>query len=282
MASGAATSTAVALVPDRLYAVGGTVPLDGRISWMSATDRGHQPVSGSLLTEGSSALLVDTGVALHEDDVIAQLGSILDPTTQLDVFFTRAELDCVGNLGRIANTFPLRSVRAGGVQNPFDSFDSVGLVGSATAELEIDRLLGGESIALGGGGRTLEVITPAFKMLNTFWAYDEATATLFTSDVFGHTFLADPAYRPVVTAADDGADYDQLRRNTIAKFWWLDEVVTERIGDEVEQVFAEREIERIAPAHGCVLAGRDVVQRHIEWLLQLLRGFPGDPRLADR
>jgi flavorubredoxin len=270
--------TAVELVPEKLYAVGGMIPLDGRISWMSTSDRGFQPVSGYVVKEGSSALLVDTGVALHQAAVLAQIGAVIGAGTEVDLFFTRAELDCVGNLGAIANAFTIGSVRAGGVQNPFDAFDSVGLVGSSEADVGVERLLGGEAIEL-GGGRPIDVLSPPLRMLNTFWAYDRATRTLFTSDAFGHTFVDDDAYRPVLTSDADTSDYDRLRRNTIAKFWWLESVVTPRVADAVEQIFAEREIERIAPAHGCVLDGRELVDRHLAWMLQLLRGGPGDPRV---
>jgi len=111
--------TAVEVVPGALYECGGMIPLDGRVSWMSREARGYQPVSGYVLTTETGALLVDTGVALHQQDVFAQISSALGERTEVDLFFTRAELDCVGNLGAVANAFSIRG--------PLDTLPASGL-----------------------------------------------------------------------------------------------------------------------------------------------------------
>ena len=77
------TDSPVSIVPGRLYALGGTVALDGRISWFPPDATGSAPTSCYLLLDGGSALLIDTGLPVHRDVLIAQLGSLLDPATRL-------------------------------------------------------------------------------------------------------------------------------------------------------------------------------------------------------
>lgn len=271
------SAEAFELVTGKLYAIGGSVPMDGRISWLSAEDSGFQPVNGYLLKEGSSALLIDTGVALHRGEVLAQLSGLLDEQTRLEVFFTRAELDAAGNLVAIAAKYGVETVHAGGNVNPFDAFEEVGRVGRITANFSVQRVGVGQSLRV-GDGRRIEVIRPPLRTLNTCWLYDAGTKTLFTSDAFGHTFLQQDRYCPILTSKTDTCDYAQLRRHTLARYWWLEHAVSPRVADDIEQLFEKLDPERIAPDHGCVLEGSELVKRHLGWLTQVLRGNADDAR----
>jgi len=51
------------------------------------------------------ALLIDTGVALHEESLLGTLREVIG-SRQLLVFITRIELDNLGNLARIVEMFP--------------------------------------------------------------------------------------------------------------------------------------------------------------------------------
>src|SRR6201999_2997922 len=69
------------IVPVKVYALGSSVPLDGRVSWAPATPGLRQACSCYLLTEGESALLVDTGVPAHWPAMEVQLRELVKPGT---------------------------------------------------------------------------------------------------------------------------------------------------------------------------------------------------------
>ena len=113
---------AVELVPGRVYVLSHWVELDGRVSWAPRDARGHlSPHNAYLLVEGDRRLLVDTGLAIGQPVIMAQLEELVSHDSSLDVFMTRAEFDTVGSLGAIRDRYSLR-VHTGGVDNPFDAF----------------------------------------------------------------------------------------------------------------------------------------------------------------
>ena len=117
---------AVEIVPGRLYAVGDTIPLDGRVSWAPAVPGRHQALSCYLLREGDEALLVDTGVRAFWPAIRTQLAGLLEPGSPLKVFVSRPELDSTGNLPELRELYDIEDtdVMAGGTDNPFDFFDT--------------------------------------------------------------------------------------------------------------------------------------------------------------
>ena len=52
--------------------------------------------------------------------------------------------------------------------------------------------------------------------------------------------------------------------------WWLPGADGRRIADWLREVFAARVVERIAPAFGCVLEGRTVVERQVGLMCEAL------------
>lgn len=239
------------LAGGRVWALGGSIELDGRISWVPAEARGSLPVSCYLLGEGDRHVLVDSGIALHEEAVLAQLAGLVPPGSPLSVFLTRAEFDAFGNVGPIAEAYRVDSLYTGGVSNPFDAFDFVGLAGRGPgAKIEIARQPPGFGIDL-GPGRRLEVLAPALRILATYWVFDTATGILFTSDAFGH-------HRPEQPADLHGA----VREHLLAKFGWLRGADVEKIVASLDGIFGGRSIEVIAPGHGHPIVGSAEVQRH--------------------
>jgi hypothetical protein len=103
------------------------------------------------------------------------------------------------------------------------------------------------------------------------WLYDEATRTLFTSDSFSHVVPPAEAESCVLASGDpDPTTVEVVREHLRAKFAWLVGADVSGIRASVEAVFAEREIEIVAPSYGCVLQGRAVVERHLGLLLEAL------------
>ena len=270
--SGRAPLLPIELVPGRLYAIGDVIPLDGRISWVPDSASGYQPINCYLLIEGDRALLVDTGVPIHEDSVVRQLQTVLRANPKLDIYLTRAEMDCVGNLGTISEAFSVGTVYTGGRFNPFDAFDQLGSISDGRPGAEsIVRIMPGESIEL-SPTRRVQVLTPPFKMLASHWAYDVATETLFTSDLFAHHAVTQPTYDPVVSSVTDGTDYESVKAFVESRYWWIHQVASPEPGQKLSAIFhdAERRISRVAPTRGCILEGRAAIDKHVGFLERLI------------
>lgn len=247
----------VEIVPGRLYAVGGTYPLDGRVSWAPADATGHQPSLGFLLLREDGPLVVDPGLPVVARQVVEGLRALLPPDAAPRVFLTRPQFDCVGNVGAVFEAFPNAILCSDAQSNYFDAFDSL------------------LALSAGGTGRAamirppaasgLEIIVPMLHLLHTLWGYDAETRTLFTSDSFTHAVLDEPGARPVVDSPDgDAAGAGDVEAHLHATHPWLAHARTEAIVADLRTIFAEREIETIAPNRGCALHGEAVVERHLE------------------
>lgn len=252
---------AVELVADRLYLLGDSVELDGRVSWVPADVRGWQPVNCYVLLEHGSVLVVDPGVALHRRAVADQLETLVPPGTPVSIFVTRAEPDTTGAIGEMAARFPVERLYAGGGPNPFDSFEAVGEVAHGRERIQLERMAAGFEVPV-GPGRGVEVLRPGIRLLATWWGYDAATTTLFTSDSFGHTVQAHPDDARVVSGPHRVSPAE-VRAHLTAKFAWLEHARTSALRDGTRAMFADRVITRIAPAHGLVIEGREAVDAHV-------------------
>jgi flavorubredoxin len=262
---------ATELVAGQLYALGGPIPLDGDVSWAPATATGFQPVQCYLALDDERATLIDTGVRCHEGAILSQLEALLPKDRPLSIFLTRSEFDCTGNFAAIVSAFEVDSLYTGGGQNPFDAFsDTTALPDNWRRKVELSRTPVGTPLPLDESGRWL-VLAPAIRTLATYWAYDTRTRTLFTSDVFGHTTLSDRAARPVIDQEDrDTATERDVHDHLLSKFFWLGWARTRRLRADLRDVFEGQPVEIVAPSHGCVLKGRDVVDRHHEMIQRCL------------
>lgn len=274
--AGSTAERVTTVVPNLLYRMGACLELDGRISWAPTATRGFQPINCYLAVEESAGMLVDTGVSIHERQVLAQLAQVAQPNMPISIFLTRSEYECIGNLAPVIRDFNIDTLFTGGGSNPFDAFDEV--TGRATAVAEkwsnrvrLGHLAAGTSLPLGSSGR-FEVVAPALRILATYWAYDKVTKTLFTSDVFGHTVQAADSASPLIDAATiDPTSSDSVREHVLAKFGWLTSASTRPIVESIMSLFDRYDVEIVAPTHGCVLVGTDVVRRHRDLLCEVLR-----------
>src|SRR5579859_7929571 len=167
---------------DKLVVLGGLIPLDGRVSWVPPRATGFQPSNCYLLSEpnarpvaarnavGESRLLVDSGLAVHSEEILEDLASLIGEGGSLSVFFTRAEMDCVSNLEPIARRFDIERLFTGGVINPFDAFEDLGRTGLRGRRHQIDaqRTGHGDSLARAASieiapGRVLEIEAPLLR-----------------------------------------------------------------------------------------------------------------------
>lgn len=251
----------LALVPGRLWALGGSFAIDGRVSWLPAGAQGHQATNCYVLHERGTWTIVDPGPAYHEDALLSQLERLLPRGRDVQVFLTRAELDCIGSLGAIASAYRVGRLMAGGSHNPFDAFGSAPEMDPAgrSAHLAMLRMQPGSRIAL-GGDRELVVLHPLMRLLNTFWAYDTGTRALFTSDLFGHLLGDDPAVAraPATAALVDPAE---LLEQLTAKLWWLPQANVAPLQEDLAAIFARHRVERLCPSRGRPIATPAAVEQ---------------------
>lgn len=252
-----ATSPAVELSPGRLYALGDLIPLDGRVSWVAEGCSGYESFNCFLIREGDAALLVDTGAGAHAELVVDQLLGLLPEGSDLTILLTRTEPDCALNIPVIEQRFCVDAVHyTGGITLPH----------ALRAETRRVRVNSGETEWLEcANGIRLEVLSPRLRMLAALWAYDPVSRVFFTSEAFGHV-------RGTTRVVFDHApDAHEIRATLLAKFWWLARADTHLVADEVHRLFAERDVDAIAPTHGSALVGREQVHRHAGAVERVIR-----------
>ena len=264
------------LVPEKLYRLGGTVEADPRISWLPAGRDGYEPINAYLLLEGNRAVLIDTGVTLHGDLIVEQLRSLLPPDPVLSIFLTRIEMDCISNLGRVGDSFPIESVHAGGASNPFDFFDDLEASAIGTRSARLERIKGDGELAL-SDTRTLRVLKTKLRLLSTTWAFDEGTGTLFTSDSFGYLGLAEASQEPL-SANGYKPSVESVFEHIVAKFDFLLAADPDDIRAGVAEIFERHDVQIIAPCHGCAVSGRELVKEHVRIVDEALSMCGKGPR----
>jgi hypothetical protein len=262
------------VVPSELFVLGDSIPTDKRLSWAPTCAGTYQPQNCYVLADAMGMLIVDPGPASVRAGVLAGLDAVPSCAASPVVFLTRYQLDAIGNLGAIADRLFPSAIYSGGVMNPFDSFDQVSAAQGQDVAATLRRLLPGEPIVY--GEHEFEVLAPLLRLLATYWGYDRRTRTLFTSDSFTHATLSDRFGAPMIDdPAADETTADDVRAHLLATFEWLEGANTSPIIASLERLFAERDVRVIAPDRGCVLKGRDVVDRHVSLMLDVLHQIGG-------
>ncbi len=263
-----------ALADDHLYALQNPFRLDGRVSAYPASARGFSVANSYLLTQPDAAMLIDTGFGKDEPVIRAQIESLIAPGLPLSMFPLRLnEFMSINNVESFAAHFNVETCYT---SNPdaalwFDfgaREDGRGVLDA----MKVTAVTRADTIDLGRGGRTVDVMQAPIRLIATRWLYDRATRTLFSSDMFTH-LARDAATGPwIVTEADN--DPTSLRNvrsfmlNT--RYWWLEGAPTDAIRRGIDAIFDKFDIETIAPGYGCILSGRRVVERHYRMLDEFL------------
>ncbi len=263
----------VELVKGRLYRLGGSIKLDGRISWVPADATGWQPVNAYVLREGDGVVIIDPGIYAHHDLIREQLAQVVPPGHPVSIYLTRAEPDAAGNIGEVAGHYPVTMLYAGGGPNPFDAFEAAAMLDpkSRSNRAQMERLPAGQEVPV-GEGRGLEVLRPVIRLLATYWGYDRATRTLFTSDSFSHVLQDGPDGDCVLRRPEAAwAARPHVRAHLLAKFNWLQHARTQSVVRNLREMREARDIERIAPSRGRVIEGRETVEQHLDAVEAVLK-----------
>lgn len=255
----------VPLVSDRLYALGECIENDGRISWLEPAAGGYEPLNVYLLTEGRNGLLIDSQVAVIGDTVDAQARQFdLDHVTMV---LTRCvEFDSVGNAERLLDALPVHVLYG---HYPPEEWVYIRRDRPESLSYESRMIAKHATIKL-GPVREVALLPAPLRLLACAWLHDPATGTLFTSDGFSHVRAKEPTQR-VITVDTDDTTLEDVLEHLARKYDWLETANTGHPRRLLDEVFANHDVERIAPISGCVLSGRAVIERHRKLLDEALR-----------
>jgi flavorubredoxin len=258
-------SSTTELVPGRVYALQNAFELDGRVSAYPEDARGWSISNCYLLKEGERAMLLDTGYAAHEGEILSQLGALVGPEDPLSLFPLRINefmsvtnamaiarrfnvVECFSNVPDIEDWIEFDTMR-GEERNPILKTTIIGRGDHSRVEL--------------GPGRTIDVLNAPIRLISTRWIYDEETKTLFSSDMFSHVWhdRADGPWLLGDNEEDDVTDFAFVRSFLLnTRYWWIEGANMAPIRKAVADVFERFDIETIAPGYGTILCGR----RHVE------------------
>lgn len=266
-AAGAAPAHATEILPGALYRLCSYVDLDGRITWAPKIPGWVQPVGCYIIRDTNDNYLIDSGLAGHRAEIVAQAEVVLPRGLPLTCVLTRTEYQCVGNLGAIFRARGLDRLVSGG-RNPFAAYEDVARELKASVPRIVLDLVG-EKIRV-ADAENLFLIPPLIRLLSTNWLYDVRLKTLFSSDFFGHTSTERP--QAVISSLnDDRTTLESARQHIMCRYFWLEYATTRPLIAWLEKVFADHDIENIAPTFGCVLKGREVVGKHYSIVMDILK-----------
>jgi hypothetical protein len=265
-----------ALAEGKLYALQHPYALDGRVSSYPSSARGFSVANSYLLTQGDAAMLIDTGFGKDEPAIRAQIESLIAPGLPLSLFPLRLnEFMSINNVETFAGHFNVEQCYT---SNPdaalwFD-FGAKANGRSILDSMPITAVTRSDTIQLGKKGRAIDVMQAPIRLIATRWLYDQATRTLFSSDMFTHVWRAGADGPWIVAADDDTTSARELRSFLLnTRYWWLEGAPTASIRRGIKDVFDKYDVETIAPGYGCILHGRKVVARHVRMLDEILAGL---------
>lgn len=278
-------------IAEDVWRCGGFAPVDGRLSWYPTDLRGLAPISCHVVRSESSVLIIDSGVAAHEQTVLDDVSSLLEPGDRVALALTRVvEFDSQGNAAKMLRRLPVVALygnlpphfiltrRAADIP-PFRAGpDGTTLPGDPSMEgVELLSLDAGHELGRAAGFEDdrFVVIDAPLRLLKTAWIFDTVSGTLFTSDSFIHGLLAagDDDPHAVLSGEDGALDPDGMAHVLTAKFEWLNLADTSHLVNELERIFTEHQVTRIAPGVGAVMAGRDRCVREGEAMAKALRSL---------
>jgi hypothetical protein len=271
----------LALAEEKLFVLSNPYELDGHVTSHPLDVRGYAPIQCYLLKEGERALLVGTGLTLHQHQVLEQIQRTLG-AARLSLIPSGGDFTHLCNARPIADRFGLEAVH----QLPlFDTptawlnfrpeFESGKTDGLRAVAVEVVRT--GHSITLdAAGARELHVLVPPLRLLPFNWLYDEGTGTMFTVDVFAWVWRSDDEGPWTVSdSSNDSTTVETVQHMLLAnRYWWLAGADTTRIRHALATMFEQYEIANIAPSYGCALKGPSVVARHYQLLDDVLASAP--------
>lgn len=279
---GAEPHGAAPLVPGSVFAIGGMLPANRPTSWIVPQPDGLISVNCYVLRSQGSVLIIDTGLAVHWEQLRRELDALLDGARHPALIMTRREPDAIGNLPALVARYALRSVYCGGVISPLDFFERVDQASAAShirsvASSDAEWLQPGATVPV--GDLCLEVLRTTLRVLPKNHLYERTTRSLFASDTWGMLPQRDAGPVGVVRTVDDGLLLPAVVRYLRHRFEWLAGIDTGPMQRELAELLETRPIDRICSSYGCVIEGREVVAAVLRTTIQALRILSHEPRV---
>jgi len=269
------TGGIAALADGKLYALQNPFPLDGRVSMYAASARGYSVANSYMLTQPDAAMLIDTGFGKDEPTIRGQIESLITPGLPLSMFPLRLnEFMSINNVETFAGHFNVETCYTSNIDAAlwFD-FGAKAEGRDILKSMKVTAVTRADTIEIGKQGRLVDVMQAPIRLIATRWLYDRATRTLFASDMFTHLWRETATGPWIVTDADNDPtstrDIRSFMLNT--RYWWLEGAPTDSIRRGIAAVFDKYDIDTIAPGYGCILSGRNVVERHYRMLDEFLK-----------
>ena len=266
------------LAAGKLYALQNTMRLDGRVSSYPASARGYSVTNCYLLKQPDAAWLIDTGFGGDEVSLRAQIEALIPRTLPLSLLPLRLnEFMSIQNIDPFTLYFNVKECFTG---NPDAAFWFDFGAGSDSGQNTLDRLnittiSREETIPIGAQGRPVVVYQAPIRLIATRWIYDAATKTLFTSDMWTHTWRETPDGPWIIQDGDeDPTDFDHVRSFLLnTRYWWLEGVDTATLRKGIDKILSKHDIETIAPGYGCILRGKKTVAKHMQLVDDVLKSL---------
>ncbi len=249
-----------------LHRLGATVPTLGRLSWAPAQVVEPLPMNVYVALSDASALVIDTGVRALYPAMLDQITELVGDR-ELSVLVTRNDPEAMGGVGFLLPQLePSFLFYYGGGSILEWVWDERGGPGAAGDLFDTTEVANPPEIEL-DQSRALRVFRTPLAVLNTVWAYDPQTRTLFTSDGLGYVAAASSGQ-----VVDPAGDVDAQRAFAFlgARFDWVDRINSPRLADELRALLVPLEVDNLAPSHGVVVRGRAAVDRYLETVLGTL------------
>jgi flavorubredoxin len=245
-------------IADDIVVLSDLVPVDGRVSWIAPGARGFEPYNEYVVLAGDRALLIDTGVAVHEASIIESLRDVVG-SRRLTVWISRIELDCIGNLAAVLEAFPGAQVATANVINPVTL---VHLAEGTPAPRPTHMRFGVSLEEIGFPG--VQVLDPVIKTLGTSWLWHAESETLFSTDSFCTDLMRNADDAVVRREADPSSDPARIHEAVLCKFDWLMRVKSDLLLRRWDHLFTNVRPSALAPIHGRIQLGRSLVERVID------------------
>src|SRR6185312_5389527 len=183
--------------------------------------RGYSVANSYLLTQPDAALLIDTGFGKDEPAIRAQIEGLIAPGSPLSLFPLRLnEFMSINNVATFAGHFNVDQCYTSnpdaalwfdfGTDNSRDILDA----------MKVTAVTRADSIKLGDRDRVIDVMQAPIRLIATRWLYDRDIKTLYSSDLFTHTWRERAEGPWIVTEQDDTTTPEQLRSFMLNTRYW--------------------------------------------------------------
>lgn len=263
------------LAPGKVYALHNTFELDGQVSAYPGSARGYSASNCYLLKEDDGAILLDTGYAAHEDSILEQLGTLIEPDLPLSIFPLRVnEFMSVCNVMAIARNFnvvecfsPVPDIEC------WVEFETLDPTAADHPHIETTLLARGDHCRVSvGKNHPIDALNAPIRLISTRWIIDPESKTLFSSDMFTHVWHGYEEGPWMLEGLDNVTDEAFVRSFLLnTRYWWIEGATIDSARRNIAKVLEDYDIETLAPGYGTILRGRDQVERQFTVLDNVLR-----------